>query len=160
MSDKSYLGAGMKFPPQINPATGRIVVSSEEQSVKESIYMILMTNKTERIVRPDFGSRINSYTFMDVNLTTLNILSRELKEMILEQEPRVSEVVVDVTDQSVAGRLIINIDYLISATHQRGSLVFPYYLDNAEEEQAIEDEEFAEYNEFEEEINDGSENID
>ena len=37
----------MKFPPQINPATGRFAVSSEEESVKESVYLILMTQKTE-----------------------------------------------------------------------------------------------------------------
>ena len=36
----------------------------EEKSVKESIYLILMTRRTERLTRPFFGSNIDSYAFM------------------------------------------------------------------------------------------------
>ena len=130
MSERPYLGVGMKFPPQINPATGRIVTSPEEQSVKESVYLILMTHKSERLTRPDFGSEINEYVFLDVGVTRINILIRELTETILSQEPRVSDVRIDVEDQTREGRFIINIDYMVSATHTRDSLVFPYYLEN------------------------------
>ena len=35
MPEDHFLGTGMKFPPQINPATGRFMVSSEEESVKD-----------------------------------------------------------------------------------------------------------------------------
>ena len=49
MDEKLYLGTGMKFPPQVNKATGRFVLSSQEENVKESIYLILMTQKTERL---------------------------------------------------------------------------------------------------------------
>ena len=45
MKTNTFLGRGMKFPPQVNPATGRIVTSEDNISVKESIYLILMTNK-------------------------------------------------------------------------------------------------------------------
>ena len=43
MPGNTFLGTGMKFPPQVDKATGRFVVSSEEESVKESVYLILMT---------------------------------------------------------------------------------------------------------------------
>lgn len=69
MPDKKFLGSGMKFPPQINEATGRFMTSSAEQSVKESIYLILMTQRTERFARPGYGSNLMSYTFMDTNIT-------------------------------------------------------------------------------------------
>ena len=69
MPGDNFLGTGMKFPPQINPATGRFAVSSEEESVKESVYLILMTQKTERFLRPEFGSDLMSYTFMDINIS-------------------------------------------------------------------------------------------
>ena len=96
MPDNSFLGAGMKFPPQINPATGRFVISSQAESVKESVYLILMTQKSERLVRPGFGSRIMSYTFMDTNLTALNMMIRELEDQILSQEPRIGNVDINV----------------------------------------------------------------
>lgn len=143
MGNRPYLGTGMKFPPQINPATGRIVTASEIASVKESIYLILMTSKTERLTRPDFGSRINAYTFMDIGITQTNILQRELREMILTQEPRVSDVDINIEDQTRQGRLIINIDYEISATHQRDSMVFPYYLER--EDEVTKEDEFSDY---------------
>ena len=58
MADSRVLGTGAKFPLQVDPATGRIMTVSGNRSVKESIYLILMTQLTERIVRPDFGSDI------------------------------------------------------------------------------------------------------
>ena len=101
-----------------------------------------MTSKTERLVRPEFGSRINSYVFMDIGITQTSILQRELREMILTQEPRVSDVIINIEDQTRQGRLIINIAYEIANTHQRDSLVFPYYLEREDE---ISEPEYSEY---------------
>ena len=138
--DKTYLGSGMAFPIQVNPATGRIVVSSEEKSVKESIYLILMTGKTERLARPNFGSRLGSYPFMDMGYTRVNMVIRELRETILSQEPRISAVDINVEDQTRQGRIIFNIDYVIAANHTRDSLVFPFYLETGVTDTDIEDE--------------------
>ena len=87
--NNSFLGTGCKFPLQIDPATGRFMTVSGEQSVKESLYLILMTQRTERLVRPGFGSNMMDYTFMDTGTTMLSILRRDLSETILEQEPRI-----------------------------------------------------------------------
>ena len=65
MNDRAFLGAGMKFPPQIDPGTGRFAVSAREQSVRESVYLILMTSRGERWLEPNFGSQMASYAFMD-----------------------------------------------------------------------------------------------
>ena len=126
MEDRAYLGKGIKFPLQINKATGRFVMAQEEESVKESIYIILMTQKEERFTRPDFGSRILSYTFMDTSVTRINMMARELEETILEQEPRVSEVDVSVDPQLERGCLIINIKYTIAENNTQDNLVFPF----------------------------------
>lgn len=142
MPGKKFLGSGMKFPPQINPATGRFMVSSEEQSVKESIYLILMTQKTERFVRPGYGSTLMSYTFMDVNATTLNMMRRTIMEQIMEQEPRVSDIEITMDTQTREGCLIVNIDYYVSATNQRDNLVFPFYLNADVEEESYESEQY------------------
>ena len=64
--DKSYLGSGLKFPLQVNRATGRAVMSHAEQSVKESVYIILMTQKGERFARRDFGSRLLSLSLIHI----------------------------------------------------------------------------------------------
>lgn len=128
MQGKAFLGSGMKFPLQVNKATGRIIMSEGEQSVKESVYIILMTQKEERLTRPNFGSRILSYTFMDTSLTRLNMMARELEQTVLSQEPRVSEVEAVVEPKLDKGCLIIRINYTVAQSHTRDSVVFPFYL--------------------------------
>lgn len=142
MPEHEFLGAGMKFPPQINKATGRFVVSSEEESVKESVYLILMTQKTERFLRPEFGSNLMSYTFMDINMTSVNMMIRDLTEQILKQEPRVQDVEITTDSQVKEGRLLVSIDYTVRSSHVRDSLVFPFYLNAAAEEEAYEPEQY------------------
>ncbi len=134
MEENRFLGLGMKFPPQVNRTTGRFAVAEGLESVKESVYIILMTQKTERMFAPDFGSRLLSYTFMDTNRTELNIMARDLKETILKQEPRISGVDINITPDNANGRLMVYIDYLVAESHTRDNLVFPFYLDTVEEQ--------------------------
>lgn len=150
MAEKSFLGRGMKFPPQINPATGRFVVSSREESVKESIYLILMTQKTERFLRPEFGSDLLSYTFMDINLTSISILQRTITEQIMSQEPRVADVTIETDSITKPGCLILNIGYTIIESNIRDNLVFPFYLDYlAEDNKDEQQEQLEEYDRYE-----------
>ncbi|MBR6325625.1 MAG: GPW/gp25 family protein [Lachnospiraceae bacterium] len=143
-TDKSFLGTGMKFPPQIDVVTGRFKTSSLEESVKESIYIILMTQQTERFVRPDFGCNLMSYTFMDINATTTNILVREITEAILSQEPRIADVNITTEMRDSQGVLLINIDYTLQGSNTSDNLVFPFYL-NVEAEQPEKEEELEVY---------------
>lgn len=128
MEEKKYLGTGIKFPPQASKSTGRFLMAQGEDSVKESVYLILMTQKNERWLHPDFGSNILSYTFMDTSVTRLHMIAKELEQTILEQEPRISRVEAEVTPKPNQGCLIIHISYEIAETHTRDSFVFPFYL--------------------------------
>lgn len=131
---QDFLGSGMKFPPSINPATGRFEVAAGYESIKESIYLILMTQKTERWIRPDFGSSLMSYTFMDTGATMLNMMSRDIAQDLMRQEPRISDVQINIDAVSKPGALIIYIGYVVRETNVRDNLVFPFYLDTTWEE--------------------------
>ncbi len=131
MPDNSFLGTGMKFPPQVNQATGRFVTVSELESVKESVYLILMTQRTERFIRPEFGSNLLSYTFMDRNLTNISMMSRDIARQIREQEPRVSKVHVTADPDIRDGCLIVTVDYYVAESNVRDNLVFPFYYDSS-----------------------------
>ncbi len=132
---QDFLGSGMKFPPRINPATGRFEVSKGAVSVKESVYLILMTQKTERWVRPGFGSSLMSYTFIDTGATMLNIMARDIANDLMSQEPRIGDVDIRIDANTKPGCLIINIGYLLRETNVRDNLVFPFYLDTSWEEE-------------------------
>ena len=138
--EKRFLGCGCRFPLTIDPATGRFMTSSGNQSVKESLYLILMTQKTERLTRPGFGSNILNYTFMDTGATMLSILRRDITQTIISQEPRISDVEVETEFRERQGMILINIDYYVAETNSRDNMVFPFYLDQAEEPSAETDE--------------------
>ena len=112
MADDKFLGTGAKFPLQVDPATGRIMTVSGNRTVKEAIYLILMTQVTERLVRPDFGSDIMSYAFMDTTTTMMSILRRDITQTLLSQEPRISDISVETDYRSDMGAVIISINYL------------------------------------------------
>ncbi len=142
MDDKEYLGLGMKFPPQINPATGRFVTSSEEDRIRQSIYLILATQITERPMRPDFGSDMMGLTFFDINVANVNMVVRSVREQIMNQEPRVDDVRVSVRQGGNRGTILFDINYVITATRSEDSIVYPFYLNVAPEE---EEEEMQDY---------------
>ncbi|MGN1231159.1 MAG: GPW/gp25 family protein, partial [Anaerotignum sp.] len=97
-------------------------------------YLILMTQKTERWIRPDFGSSLMSYTFMDTGTTMLNMMSRDIAQDLMRQEPRISDVQINIDAASKPGALIIYIGYVVRETNVRDNLVFPFYLDTTWEE--------------------------
>lgn len=136
MEKQTYLGTGMKFPPEVNPATGRFMTVSDEESVKESIYLILMTQQSERFMRPEFGSHIMQYPFSDTNVTVLSMISREIQTDILDNEPRISDVDVRMEPMGQTGSLLIYIEYTLAENHQTGSMVFPYYMSKEPEKES------------------------
>lgn len=137
MNDRAFLGAGMKFPPQIDPGTGRFAVSAREQSVRESVYLILMTSRGERWLEPGFGSQMASYAFMDTSPTMLRMLSDDLRDLLLTQEPRISDVDVEIDPETKNGCLLVSIRYTVAATNSQDNLVFPFYLNAAREEPTL-----------------------
>ena len=79
---------------QVHPATGRFVTVSGDNSIKESVYLILMTQKGERFTRPSFGSRAADYVFADTDATMLNLMAYELEQDLMANEPRLEEAAV------------------------------------------------------------------
>lgn len=143
--DSAFLGQGMKFPPTINKATGRFEITSGRQNVRESIHMILLTQKTERFMRPDFGTGIMKYTFLDTSPSMLTLLERELRSDIESNEPRIKDVDIEFDTETKAGVLFVNINYTVRNENVRENIVFPFYLNadmSGEEEVLIDDEEF------------------
>lgn len=134
MKNLGFLGEGISFPIRIHPGTGRFELSSGFQNVKESVYLILMTGRGERWMRPAFGGDLLSYTFVDMSTTMLNIMSHEIRTLLLDQEPRISDVMVKVEEEHAQNMLIINISYIVIDKNTQDNLVFPFYLRTVKEE--------------------------
>jgi len=126
---KDFLGRGWKFPIEVDPITGRIRSVEYEDDIAEAIKIIITTIRGERIMRPDFGSGIESYLFEGNNATTAQMIKNEVLQAIIKWEPRVHEVEVEVeSDPHADHRLNITIQYTVRTTNNLYNLVYPYYL--------------------------------
>ncbi|MGN0413399.1 MAG: GPW/gp25 family protein [Lachnospiraceae bacterium] len=136
MAEDRFLGTGMKFPPQINPTTGRFTCVSGAESIRESVYLILMTQRSERLMRPDFGSNIMGYVFAQADATMMHLMADEIASDIMRGEPRIEDVNVIMDDHSKPGCLFVHIDYTVRDTNVRENMVFPFYLGEEPEEES------------------------
>lgn len=127
--DKSFLGTGFGFPLQVDGATGKIVQVSGEEDIKQAIYIILMTAKGERVMRPDFGCEIHNYAFETVDFTTLSQMESAVRKALTLYEPRITEVQVSATlDPDISGKVLIHIAYIVRTTNNPYNLVYPFYI--------------------------------
>lgn len=120
------MGKGVKFPPQVNEATGKFELVSGEECIRQSVYLILMTLKEERFLHPDFGSSLPAWVFMEENSPMQNFLSSELERDIRRAEPRIQNVEVKIQPDTEKESLIVSVDYIIKETSHRDSLVVPF----------------------------------
>ncbi len=98
---RAFLGIGWKFPLQVT-AGGSIALSSYEQRVQESIYLILSTAKGERVMLPDFGCGIHDLVFAPNNPQTLSAVVQEVRQALVTYERRIDvlEVATETTSRS------------------------------------------------------------
>ena len=124
---RDFLGTGWAFPIHVD-AHGRIALAHQERDIEEAIRIILLTPKGQRVMRPEFGCQIHELIFAPNDATTAGLAAHYVEEALGMWEPRIR--VQDVTaspDSSDPGRLQVTIRYEIKATHDRRSLVFPFY---------------------------------
>lgn len=124
-----FLGKGWKFP--IAAKDGNIAVAEYEESIRDSIWLVLSTAKGERVMRPDFGCGIHDMVFAPNNAGTRGRIEIDVREALLKWEPR---IIIDKLEVSAGDRgalIIIQIDYRVRTTNSRFNLVYPFYLERS-----------------------------
>jgi phage baseplate assembly protein W len=131
----SVLGVGWGFPVawEENADGGtRFAVAEYEETVRQSVWIILSTSKGERAMRPDFGSGLSDLAFAVNNSTTQAMAAFEVREALQNWEPRIEVLGVEVSSAGDRGeQLMILIDYKVRTTDNRFNLVYPFYLERA-----------------------------
>ena len=133
MADRPFLGKGWRFPVAIN-LTGGLSSSQLEESVRESIFIILGTAPGERVARPQFGCRIHDLMFDPNNSITAARAVYYCEEALYKFEPRLKDVAVTAEPNRVEpNRLDIRIAYQIAGESSKKNLVYPFYLRSPDE---------------------------
>ena len=125
--ETEIIGRGWAFPPQIS-AQGGMALTSERNELIQSIWIILSTSPGQRVMRPTFGCRLHELVFAPNNSQTAAQARRFVTEALGMWEPRILVERVEVhPDLQETSRLMIEIDFQVKSTHDRRSLVYPFY---------------------------------
>lgn len=128
-----FVGAGLAFPVGVDQR-GRFALARGANDIEQAIKIILLTPKGQRLMRPTFGCQIHDLIFAPNDATTAGLAEYYVREALTMWEPRITVVAIEVgPDPEVTERLLIAIQYEIKATHDRRSLVFPFYRIPGEE---------------------------
>ena len=73
-----------------HPVTDDLVVSKDASAIKQAIVNLLLTNKGERLMAPDYGSNIRSYLFEPMDYGTANQIKGNIRDTIEKFEPRIA----------------------------------------------------------------------
>ena len=139
MNGREFLGRGVKFPLQVNPRSGKIAMSEGEEDIREAIRIILHTIRGERIMRPDFGSNVMDYVFAPASSSTRESLSAHVREVLSQQEPRITDVKVQCPEiGGMLGGIAVEVSYLVRTTNNRYNHVYPFYFTEGSEGGAAE----------------------
>jgi phage baseplate assembly protein W len=115
-SEATLLGRGISFPPRID-LDGRMAFSSGAENVRESIRIILSTDRQERIMLPQFGGGLTRYLFEPNTPATHRLIQERITQALGRWEPRIDvegvRVVADAADPRAA---TIDIRYRLRTT--------------------------------------------
>jgi phage baseplate assembly protein W len=126
-STKAFLGVGWAFP--VKPVGGRLAFAEYEEDVEQAIRIILLTDRGERPMLPEFGGGLRKFLFEPNSPSTHRAIERTVRTALIDWEPRIDiDRVEVVSDDEQPNRLLIHVDYLVRATNSFYNRVYPFYL--------------------------------
>jgi phage baseplate assembly protein W len=113
-------GRGIAFPPRVG-ADGRVVWSDGDTNIRESIQVILKTERGERLRLRDFGAGLNAVLFEPNTTTTRRRIQDRIERALAAWEPRlrVESVEVEPDPSGDPESVLATIVYRLVATRTR-----------------------------------------
>ncbi len=102
---------------------------SDEEDIRSSLEILLVTRPGERVMLPDYGCNLEELLFEPLTTTMKTYMKDLIQTAILYHEPRIDVNRVDLVDTGeLEGRILITIDYTVRSTNSRFNYVFPFYI--------------------------------
>ena len=97
----------------INPISSDLALRTNEESIKESLKNLILTDRGERLMQPNLGSDVRASLFENATPVTLKILEERVRDVINNFEPRVSIIDIDVTSLYDDNRVQVTIYFYV-----------------------------------------------
>jgi phage baseplate assembly protein W len=126
------LGTGWSFPPSFDRFTSSVLLSSDLDNVRENLHILFSTDIGERFLLPAYGTPLRQHLFRALTETTSNQLKVEIRSVILEWEPRIDVLDIQISERrELQGRCELSIEFQLRANGARGNMIYPFYLSEA-----------------------------
>jgi phage baseplate assembly protein W len=127
--DKAFLGTGWSFPPEFNKQARQVKMVSQEEVIRQSLWVLFSTTPGERIMQPAYGCGLKAMVFENITESTATEIRDIIERAILFFEHRITLNRVDLgTSEIYHGLLNISLEYTIRSTNSRSNMVYPFYL--------------------------------
>ena len=97
----------------VHPELHDLVIRRNEDSVKQAIVNLILTNKYERPFNPNFGCNLRKYLFEPMNSFTASSIENEIKMSIENYEPRVRLIDVVATPFEKQNAYAVTVEFYI-----------------------------------------------
>jgi uncharacterized protein len=101
-----------------SPVSGDLTVNKDEESVKESIKNLILTDRGERLMQPQLGGDINALLFENITPAVLLLIKNQVMTTIELYEPRAEIIDVVVTSNIDDNTVKVNIVFYITNVQQ------------------------------------------
>lgn len=105
-----------------HPETQDVLKKIDNNSIKQSLKLLLFTNIGERLFQPDVGSKIYGLLFEPIDPITTEVLKKTIQNTIETYEPRVRLEGVDVIPQYDENSYEVSIYFSVIGINQPTSL--------------------------------------
>ena len=99
-----------------HPVTNDVVVSRDASAIKQAITNILLTNKGERLMNPDYGGNIRRFLFEPLDYGTSQQIVGGIKTAIENYEPRIGISDLSAKPNRIENGYDIEMTYVIRGT--------------------------------------------
>jgi phage baseplate assembly protein W len=97
----------------MNPVTKDVSMSYDDTAVVRSVRNLLLTNFYERPFQPDLGSNVNGYLFEPTTAITASALETEIRNTIVNYEPRVNLINVNVLSLDDQNAFFVELQFFV-----------------------------------------------
>jgi phage baseplate assembly protein W len=97
-----------------NPTNGDLALRRDEESVKESIKNLILTDKGERLMQPLIGGNIRAMLFENITPAVLKIIEEQIFITVEEYEPRAELIDVEVKSTIDDNKVEVTIRFYIT----------------------------------------------
>jgi phage baseplate assembly protein W len=128
----AFLGTGWGFPPTFSRSLQGVEMVSGVTDIHQSLRILFATAQGERIMVPLYGCDLWRMVFRTLTMTLLTELKDMVEQAIVQWEPRIDVLSVDVVqDPAEDGLVRIEVEFVVRRTNTRSNFVYPFYLREA-----------------------------